>query len=176
MKTITVRACLALVLASVFGCANAHDRIATVKDWSFRLSSDGTAGAYTKNGSGSMLGVYCASKNKCILYLALGTGCDSGHQIPVLLNSSSGAEALTGTCENIAPPTSKEMFVLVLDNFNSVLNIVLKDHTVGFAIPLASGQFKAAHFSLEGSNEALAAVDQSIGATAKPASMKDQIL
>lgn len=162
-----------LIAASTLSAA---PRTITIKDWIFKSYDDGSAGAYTENQSGSSLGLYCASKADCTVYLTSGDGCDEGAKVPMLMSAGGGASSLSTTCKNIANAGEKPFYVNVIDDFNGVLNTMLKEHAVGFAIPMASGQFKVVRFSLEGTNEALAAVNGSLRATAKPAANRDQVL
>jgi hypothetical protein len=172
-----VYALMCLVLASS-PLAAAPPKSGTVKDWTFTDYADGTAGAQTTNESESSLGVYCASKDNCLAYLATDSGCQDGSKYTVMMNANSGANALLATCKSLATPRSKQQFALFFEDLGAVLDTMLKDHTVGFAIPLASGQFKVVRFSLEGSNETLAAVDSAEGAApgAKPAVNRDETL
>jgi hypothetical protein len=86
-----------------------------------------------------------------------------GGKYPMLLNSDSGASSISATCGIANSPALNKRSLLTIDDFQLVLNTMLKDLDAGVAIPLASGQFKVARFSLEGSNEALAAVNGAKG-------------
>jgi len=144
----------------------------TVKDWVFSKLGGGSAIAYTGNDSGSRLGVVCTAANECDAYVYSATGCDDGSKIPVLINTDSGSASFNVTCKNISSPSEKQNFVFVFDELKPILNILLKNQTLGLALPLASGQFKVLHFSLQGSNEALAAVSRSVKPSATPVSTK----
>ena len=61
-------------------------------------------------------------------------------------------------------------------DFQTVVNLMFQDRVAGFSIPMANGTFKVTRFSLEGSNEALAAVNQAITKNSKPVGLKDQVL
>jgi hypothetical protein len=168
---------LSLVLVAT-PLAAAPPKSGVVKDWVFTNYGDGTAAAHTTNDSGSSVGIYCSTKESCIAFLATDSGCQDGNKYTVMMNANSGANALVATCKNLATVESKQHFVLVFEDFDSVLTSVLRDHTVGFAIPLASGQFKVARFSLEGSNETLSAVHSTTAAVPGPkaASNRDETL
>jgi hypothetical protein len=154
----------------------AEPRSGSVKDWTFRLFDDGSARAQTLNDSGSVLGVYCVAAKNCQAYLLASTDCEENGKYPVLMNSTSGAKALDTTCTNIGTPDSKPRFALLFDDFESVVNLMFKDRVAGFSIPMADGTFKVTRFSLDGSNEALAAVNQAITKNSKPVGLKDQVL
>ena len=140
-----------------------------VKDWVFQ-KTNGMAEAWTVNDSGSQLGVVCLAASNCMAYFVSDSGtCEDGSKYPALLNSASGAFALTTVCRKIESDSGKPRFVLVINELDQVLDAMIKDHTLGIVIPMASGMFKAARFSLEGSNEALAAVNQAITSQSKPA-------
>ncbi|MBV8146410.1 MAG: hypothetical protein JO184_15545 [Gammaproteobacteria bacterium] len=157
--------------------AQASPPSGSVKDWSFRKLDGDRAIASTGNGSGSSLGVYCVAKRDCQIYLATDTGCEDARTYTLLLNASSAAFALSSTCHGISNPGEKQRFVFFLDDFNTVLATMMKDHTVGFAIPVAGEQFKVTRFSLEGSNEALAALSSLLkDGKPKPAVSHDRVL
>jgi hypothetical protein len=157
-------------LASIWNPAWATQAV-SVKDWLFQDNGSSGAEAWTVNDSGSQIGVVCFGKSNCIAYFVSDSGtCQDDSKYPALLNSASGALALTTVCKKIESQTGKPRFVLVINEFNAVLDSILKDHNLGIVIPMASGMFKVARFSLEGSNEALAAVNRSTAAESKPVS------
>jgi hypothetical protein len=64
----------------------------------------------------------------------------------------------------------------VFDEFPTVLNMMLKDRVAGFSVPTANATFKVPRFRLDGSNEALMAVNKAMEAKTKPVGMKDEVL
>ena len=173
-----MRVALVFSFLSAFAVSqsNAEPRSASVKDWSFKLFDDGSAGAQTLNDSGLALGVYCAAAKNCQAYLLASMDCEENGKYPVLMNSTSGAQALNTTCANISTPDSKPRFALFFDDFEAVVSLMFKDRVAGFSIPMADGTFKVSRFSLDGSNEALTAVNQAITKNSKPVGLKDQVL
>jgi hypothetical protein len=143
------------------------------------MEAVGTAVASTSNDSGSTLGVYCLGAKNCDAYLRTSTTCEEGAKYPVLVNSDSGANNFVVTCKNLASTGEKQNFVFVFDQFDTLINLMLKDRALGVAFPLASGQFKVARFSLDGSNESLAAVNRVVTSGVKAVSgkqVKDETL
>jgi len=63
------RTILLLCLALIAGPLGAAPQSATVKDWAFKNYGNGSAEAWTRNDSGSSLGVYCDGKESCIAYV-----------------------------------------------------------------------------------------------------------
>jgi len=168
---------LGLLLTLVVGLpAYAEPRMTTVRDWTYKDFHDGSAAGSTTNESGSTLIVYCAAAEQCMIFLVTSTGCEENGKYTVLVNADSGAVAENATCSKISTPAAKEQFALVFNDFQTLLNTILKDHMIGFSIPLANGMFKVTRFSLEGSNEVLSAVGQSVKGSSKPAGLKDQVL
>jgi hypothetical protein len=96
------------------------------------------------------------AKRNCHIYLATDTGCEDAKTYTLLLNANRAALAVRSTCRGMSSPSEKQRFVFFLDDFQTVLAIMMKEHAVGFAIPISGNQFKVARFSLEGSNEAIA--------------------
>jgi hypothetical protein len=148
----------------------------TEKDWKVVIDADGTALAFTSNGSGSSFGIYCANANSCFAYLDSSTGCDDSSTYPVLVNSDSGAGSFEATCADLGSSASKNHAVIVFNDFSAIIKTVLKDHAIGFAIPLASGQFKVTRFSLEGSNETIQAMNKAVSSSTRPAAALDSVL
>jgi hypothetical protein len=171
------RAISLLLLALVAALpVSAEPRIASVRDWTYKDFHDGSAAGSTNNDSGSTLAVYCAADQQCMIFLITSTGCEENGKYTVLVNADSGAMTETAACSKLNNPATKEQFALIFDDFQGLLNTILKDHTIGFSIPLASGMFKVTRFSLEGSNEVLSAVGGSVKESSKPVGLKDQVL
>jgi hypothetical protein len=171
-----VTAFFLILVISGLSPANSEPRSGAVKDWTFKLFDDGSAGAQTLNDSGSALGVYCAAAKNCQVYLLASTDCEENGKYPVLVNSTSGAKALDTTCANISTPDAKPRFALFFDDFQTVVSLMFKDRVAGFSIPMADGTFKVTRFSLDGSNEALTTVNKAIESKSKPVGLKDQVL
>lgn len=149
---------------------------ATVKDWVVETEGDGTAGAHTSNDSGSTFGVFCSDKDSCIAYLDSSTGCEDKSKSPVLVNSDSGAQSFDATCAALGTSEGARHFAIVFDDFGTLMKLVLKDHTIGFSIPLQSGRFKVTRFSLEGSSETIAAANKLLNTAARAPNVKATIL
>jgi len=153
-----------LVAIAIAACAampiGAADQSLHVKDWSLQRNANGSVSAYTKNESGSALGVFCSQTQHCVAYLASDNGCEVGTKYVLLVNADSGALSLGTTCADIGIGSSTQKFVVVLDDFATVFSTLLKAHAIGVSMPLAGGHFKVARFSLKGSNEVLAAATQ----------------
>lgn len=164
-------------IAFAAAAAQPVPRFGSVKDWGFQRFDNGAAIASTGNGAGLSLGVYCVAKRDCSIYLSTDTGCQDGQRYTLLMNAGGAAYALNSTCRGIRSPVEKQRFVLFLEDFDAVLATMMKEHAVGFAVPLAGGEFKFARFSLEGSNEAIAALSSFLE-DAKPKAVlnRDQAL
>lgn len=142
--------------------AVAEPKPVAIKDWTFIDTGGGTGIAKTINESGSVLGIYCLAKQNCEAYMMSSMTCEVGSKYPGLINADSGSFHVSVTCRNIASEDQKPNYAFVFDEFDLIRNLMLKDHSVGVALPLASGQFKVTRFSLEGSNETLAAVSRAL--------------
>jgi hypothetical protein len=152
--------------------AFAEPQPVAVKDWTFIDTGGGTGIAKTINDSGSVLGIYCAALKNCDAYLISSMTCEVGSKYPGLINAGSGSFSISVTCKNIAADGEKPNYAFVFAEFDLIRNLMLKDHSVGVALPLANGQFKVTRFSLEGSNETLAAVGRAISNGTKQAKAK----
>jgi hypothetical protein len=159
---------LAITIATIFAAMpiGAADRAVRVKDWSFQREANGSVLAFTSNETGSALGVFCSQLQHCLAYLASDNGCEVGNRYVVLVSADSGALSLGTTCADIGISASKQKFVVVIDDFDTIFNTLLKAHSIGVSMPLAGGHFKVARFSLKGSNETLSAVTHALFASA----------
>ena len=141
-------------------------------DWSTGPIPGGTGFfAVTMNDSGGMLGEYCYTAGaSCVYLLAFSTGCEPGSQYPVLVNSDIGAQYLEVHCDGPLP-TVAGFYRYVFTDFSAIDKIVKGAIRVGFAFPLKGDEFRVIRFSLNGSNEAIAAmraVAAMQNSTAKP--------
>jgi len=122
----------------------------TIGDWNTVLAKQFSE-SFTSNSSGSSLGILCANKNgKCFLYLDPKLQCTEKAVQPILLNSASGAYATTSSCIHLA-----NRQILVLAHFDMLVKMIEENNSIGIALPLAGGQFKAARFSLRGSTKSI---------------------
>ena len=119
----------------------------TVGDWIIS-PGNGLYEAYTANESGSTLGVIC-TVDDCSFYLRAGTSCEKDASYTTLINSDSGAAVYDLKCTPLTINGQLE-YVMLIGDLKSFGNVLLNSSTVGFAMPLQSGQFKVSRFSLSG--------------------------
>jgi hypothetical protein len=150
-----------LVIAAVAACfgflseAGASDQ--RVKDWTISLDTNYQE-ANTSSDSGGLLGVFCILQSQsCFAYFTSGNPCVESRTVPVLVNANTGAALFQTTCRGMDVKTGK-LWVNVFDDMDGIKKIMLEASSLGIAIPLGSGLFKAVRFSLMGSNEAIDAV------------------
>jgi uncharacterized protein YqgC (DUF456 family) len=153
--------------------AFAADPVA-VKSWAYQDFGNGSTLALTKSNRGAILGVYCALGG-CQIVLGTSMACRAGNHYTSLASSDSGARAVEGTCINISSAAEKPRYVLALSDFTTMLTVLLQDHSIAFAVPAADGTFVVVRFSLEGANEALAAINHIQRDQAQP-NKKAQVL
>ena len=122
-------------------------------EWFVVRADNGDMVAGTQQDNFSKLLVYRCFKehNKCAHVLVADIKCDDGDIYPVLINSDRSALSVNTIC-NINDDGRSE---LVLTEFDYVHELIKKSNLVGFAIPMASGQFKVVRFSLNGSSKAM---------------------
>lgn len=126
----------------------------TYGDWkAFRLDT-GAYMATVQNDAGSVLATLCTGST-CHVVVNPHISCDPGSKYPALVNAPSSAFAVTFLCEKLGD-------LLV---YSVPLDTVMSDAmsiggVLGVAMPMASGEFKAARFSLTGSARATARIQQ----------------
>lgn len=120
-------------------------------DWFVVKSTDGSdLIAGTVNDTGGFIGFRCfSSTQKCAHVLSANTKCDDSSSYPILINSDYAALSMDAICSK-----NGDSYELMLTKFDDIHNILRKGTYVGFAIPLGSGLFKVARFSLNGSDKA----------------------
>ena len=148
---------LLILLAAPPNFAQTSNRQLTYDDWTVMLSDDKKdLIAATGQDNDKFLAYRCFTKAaKCVHVIVMATSCDDGHRYPVLINASSGS--LTVDCLCSENEGTYELLPTDFDGFHRILT----DSTghVGFALPLASGQFKVVRFSLTGAKRAMAAAE-----------------
>lgn len=108
--------------------------------------------ARTVNNTGSIVGVLCnTSEDGCVAYIAINSTCDVGESYPMMVNSSVGAIPLVATCTI----WGKSKY-LVFDDFEGVILAFETGGEIGFAMPMASGQFRVIRFGTIGAIKAIA--------------------
>lgn len=112
--------------------------------------------AKTTNKDGSTLGFLCSSiTNECLPYISLKLGCETQKKYPMLISLPEGIYAELLLCEQLSG-----FYIYNLPS--TYTNSLLEANQVGFAYGLATGEFKASYFSLDGSPKALIAAKKII--------------
>lgn len=116
-------------------------------------SGDAIALTATDSKFRQALGYRCfRTSQECVFVLIAGTACSEESSYPMLLNSSSGASLVTGTCFQGEGLKNQ----LVLKPHDEIKDsITSSSGLVGIAIPMASGEFLAVRFSVEGADRAI---------------------
>ena len=127
-------------------------------DWAV-MNGDGTPYRYnalTVSTDNEAYLVYsCHVNSACYLTMLITATCDVGSSYPMLMNSDSGASAVSTKCIDIHQDIGAAEYSF--EDPDSVLaETVFMDTRIGIAIPMADGKFKAVRFSLMGSQEAMA--------------------
>jgi hypothetical protein len=125
-------------------------------NWLVRDSGD-YIGAWTNNASGSAFGVLCG--RTCVLYVNMQKTCEPGVSYPAMLNSPKGAMHINWRCHLI-----EDRHIYIVDATQEYFDILEGGGEIGFALPLANGQFAVSRFSLTGGYQAaMKAVETAAG-------------
>jgi hypothetical protein len=133
-----------------FFCSSAIADEQHVGDWIVDFGGTYTE-AFTANQSGSTFGLFCMS-GSCTFYLDTNTRCSEGGSIPMLINSDSGATYVLSSCFHLTQGQRVRYVNSIRDR--DVVTAISSGGVIGFAIPLASGEFKVVRFSLNGATSA----------------------
>jgi hypothetical protein len=153
-----------LVVGLSFFALGAHAQTATFEDWFIVDAKDnsGDVIAATSTDDGKeLLGYRCFRQSgSCMYVLIADTRCDDKARYPILQNSRAGASNLSAVCHKT--PSSDQ---LVLSPYKDIEGAIKEGQgLIGFAIPMASGRFKAIRFSLKGGSEAIVAAERLMNA------------
>lgn len=121
-------------------------------DWFVVRADNGDMVAGTIQDNFSKALVYRCFKdfNKCAYTLIADIECTDGHTYPVLVNSELSALSMNTICSK-----NDDKYELLVTDIQQLHEIVKKSNVIGFAIPMASGEFKVIRFSLNGSSKAM---------------------
>lgn len=138
----------------------AYAQDATFGDWHVIQASNKTdyIAVTGQDNFDKALGYRCFSQSKqCVHFLIADIACEDGSQYPVLVNSDYSALSFDTICSE-----NEGSYELILSNFDAIHEILIKSNVAGFAIPMASGQFKVVRFSLSGSSEAMSEAERRV--------------
>lgn len=155
---------LFVIFAAFLVSSNAGAEEKWFGDWFVVRADNGDMVAGTQEDNFSKALVYRCFKalNKCAHVLIAGIVCEDGHTYPVLVNSEHSALSMDTLCS-----VNDGRSELVLTEFDLIHEIIKKASIVGFAVPMASGQFKVVRFSLNGSSKAIGDAEGKISDSAE---------
>ena len=158
-----MKKCLAaLMILSALLCGSLPAYSFQDGDWYGSVDNEDFYFAMTVNEAGHILGQYCYFENSTCLYLIdMGINCDEGHEYPSLINSSAGSSMVNLVCSH---KTKEGKYVMAINSFDDIDRVIRSATRIGFAVPLADGQFKVSRFSLSGS---VKAIDRMLAAAQK---------
>jgi hypothetical protein len=148
-----MRHALALALMLAIANAPAVAKKAAYGDWIADEAGDYTE-AYTSNESGSVFGLICG--RECVFYLNILHKCEQGHAYPAMINSNGGAYPVDLKCFVLDGD-----YIVTFPVTGDFADMLEAGGTIGFAVPLANGQFGVSRFSLKGGLDAASAVARS---------------
>lgn len=123
-------------------------------DWRITFPSQGFAIAAVSNSAGATFGSICY-KDGCSGFFNPSIKCDVGSKYPALVNAPASAFAVVLECEKVG-----DLLIYSLPIEGAVADAMSVGGVIGFAFPMASGEFKVARFSLTGAARAAARAQQ----------------
>lgn len=144
----------------------------TIGDWTVYVT-DSKSGvfAFTQSESGTLFGLMCRTQDKgCMWTMKTGNRCEADSESHALLNSDLGVLSVETLCQE----TMNGENYVHLGSFDEVEQIVKGAKTLGIAMPLVDGKFRAIRFSLIGSSQAVDSAYALYGALRE--SIDDEIL
>lgn len=146
---------IVMLLILCFPASHSYAENRTIDDWVVFPPDGGLYEATTTNDSGSQFGVLCGAAD-CKFYLRLGlSSCDKDASYKTLINSDNGAYVFNLSCTPLSIGGRMEYVLLIEETLKSLSDPLLKTTIIGFAIPMAGGQFKVSRFSMHGFPKAM---------------------
>lgn len=133
-------------------------------EWTAQALADRTFMATTNNREGAVFGVVCSPRN-CAAVVNPQIDCDVGDYYPVLVNTPAGSYSPKIQCEKLGDVL---VYSFALDD--DLTESMSIGGIIGFAFPMASGEFKVVRFSLTGAARATARISQLAQSEPKDAS------
>nr|WP_143710579.1 hypothetical protein [Janthinobacterium sp. Marseille] len=153
-----------IIMLLSFFASTAHAQQAM---WATDYSLSGYQIAKITNSSGAAAGYVCNLSNEvCDAYLATDVTCEENEIYPFMINSPLGSFPMTGKCVTIG--TSQ---VIAMIEQNSAVAAYQSGGEIGFALPMANGDFQVYRFQTVGATAAIEAVRTR--PTAKPPKQKN---
>ncbi len=118
--------------------------------WVVESMGQGVYAASVENETRRLFGALC-DRRGCSPFLDTGSGCKEGAAYGVLINSPASAFTARPVCKYVG-----KLAVLVLAEGPEILEAMSIGGVIGFATPMASGEFKVSRFTLTGSARAYA--------------------
>jgi len=101
--------------------------------------------------SAAVIGIVCVIQDDvCHAYIGTNSTCDEDQKVPMLINSSVGSIMVNTTCTKLGGSLYN-----IIAEFDSAVSAFESGGLVGFAIPLASGEFRVLRFSTRGATAAI---------------------
>lgn len=137
-------------MASINSSAQSSDR------WRNDNTIAGVQIAKVTNSTRSTVGVICSvDVDSCDAYLAIDVTCEQEVVTPMMINSKIGAFPVTTKCTKMG-----ESQLLLITEFDRVIQAFQGGGDVGFAMPMESGQFKVVRFGSTGATAAIKSARQ----------------
>jgi hypothetical protein len=160
-----MRKSIAFLLIALPFCVDALAERQIIGDWAVE-GSTGYTEASTSNESGSMFGFLCGN-GSCAFYLDTKTNCGvDGTKTPMLVNADAGSTFVMTTCVNLDTKGHQRQLATFQDV--DILTSIASGTAIGFAIPMANGQFKIVRFSLSGAVAATNGAAAAMAQTPRP--------
>lgn len=119
--------------------------------WSVDRSVQGYQIAKVSNALGNTTGLICDLSDGCYAYLNPDVTCQEGAVTPLIVHSAVGAYPLIGRCLKF----DEGVYLLTIDEFDAMVEAFQSGGEIGFAMPMAQGQFKVVRFSTAGATAAI---------------------
>ena len=129
--------------------------------WRVGATNDSGFYAGTTSEGNAILAQLCyPASRRCVWVIDTPSSCDKNSQIPAIINSSSGAAAVTLIC------TGSHMYIDQTQYNQKLISparatdntIAQAVGTIGLAFPLKSGEFQSDRYSLSGAQDAVQAL------------------
>lgn len=146
------KAFLAVLAAACCATAGAQTQFGA---WNVGLNDDGLPFMYTVNDSGSMFGKWCDGQaNQCFWLVLTENTCEDGARYSVMINTDRGSVTSDMTCVGAYNLAGRVLYRNAISSHTEMDGMAREASRIGFAMALASGDFRVVRFSMAGSTVA----------------------
>lgn len=151
---------IAKAAGAVFALAAANPAAA---EWISGKDEEGLPFAYVVNESRNLFGQWCNKEaDACFWVLATQRGCETGADVPGVINTEKGSAAISMQCLATTTLDGKLYHRLVLSPFDTVRTALQGQKRIALAMPMQDVSFAVLRFNTTGADAAIGRMESAV--------------